>query len=490
MALRTSPAQVRPLGETATQAPLRGSDRLSRGAVLLGLVGLVVVRLFTEIIPVLPRAGNFIDVPLLAALFIYAVLAPTTPRSTRSGPAPFAIPALMFCALLGISTVVNVGRISALPVLVFLYGFISPIVLYFVVYRVWPVGQAHHVSRTFVALACLQFVIVAFIQLPRFFAEGLNPDFISGTFGENAYQLVFFLLVFGAMLVGMLTFEPRRRASRLAIPLLGASFLVIFLAQYRALLVTLALSTLLVAGLIGRTRQRGLVTATVAIAALLVSFLFVSSRFPVLRFQTALQALRDNPAYLISGRVIALRNVMLLYGENPRYMVTGTGPGTYSSRAWRTFSLLSPYGHADVTDAYVTELTGGKAYRTDVSTRYVESQISSAAILGSAVLASPFASYFALLAEMGLLGFVLIVLLYVFAFLRSARMTVVAMRRAPPNDPLPAILLASTVGFFALLQMGILDNWLEVTRVTFPTWMLFAIGLKEFRARQEAPAHV
>jgi hypothetical protein len=48
---------------------------------------------------------------------------------------------------------------------------------------------------------------------------------------------------------------------------------------------------------------------------------------------------------------------------------------------------------------------------------------------------------------------------------------------------LPALALACTAAFFVLLQMGILQSWLEVTRITFPSWILLAVITKEFQSR-------
>ena len=55
--------------------------------------------------------------------------------------------------------------------------------------------------------------------------------------------------------------------------------------------------------------------------------------------------------------------------------------------------------------------------------------------------------------------------------------------RPVTDDPLPALALATTVAFLTLLQMGILENWFEVTRVTFVAWAMFAVLSKELDAR-------
>ena len=64
----------------------------------------------------------------------------------------------------------------------------------------------------------------------------------------------------------------------------------------------------------------------------------------------------------------------------------------------------------------------------------------------------------------------------------------IALRRreiaeATRGDPIPALALATTIGFLTLLQMGFLENWLEVTRITFVVWAMFAICCKELDAR-------
>ena len=49
-----------------------------------------------------------------------------------------------------------------------------------------------------------------------------------------------------------------------------------------------------------------------------------------------------------------------------------------------------------------------------------------------------------------------------------------------------ALLLATFVAFLTLLQMAFLENWFEVTRITFIVWMMFAVCCKELDGR-EAP---
>ena len=138
--------------------------------------------------------------------------------------------------------------------------------------------------------------------------------------------------------------------------------------------------------------------------------------------------------------------------------------------------------------AYAKLFVGGGVYRTDVSDRYVLPHARRGeVVIGSRAVTSPYSSWGSLLAEVGLLGLIVIGSMYLLALVRAGRMMLIARRRAQPGDPLPALLLAATAGLFVLLQMALLENWLEVTRVTFPTWILLAVATKEFTARYGTP---
>jgi hypothetical protein len=428
---------------------------------------------------VLPGAVNFIDLPLLC-LLLGAVL--VRPVVAREGS--FFVPGLLFLVVCVVSSAVNLSRVDVGPVLLFVYGFLGPLAFYYATYRLWPPGQARSASQLIVGLLLVELLVVAGIDLPTF-AGSRNPDDISGTFGENAYQLVFFLIVAATLVAGISTFEKGRLAARVAPFLIGGCFLVIFLAQYRALLFTTAATAVLVAFLLATVRGRGLVTGTVLVTACVLGLSYVATYFPVTKFSTTISAIRQDPGPYFRGRLGPITTVTTLFADNPRFVATGTGPGTYSSRAWRTFARPDSR-EGDPASGFASALTGGRRYTTDVSNRYTIPQYSNPdTVLGSRALQSPFSSYASLLAEVGLFGFLLLVGIYVVAFLQCARMALISMRRAEPADPLPALLLAATVGFFVLLQMAALENWLEVMRVTIPAWILFAIGRREFESRRE-----
>jgi hypothetical protein len=134
---------------------------------------------------------------------------------------------------------------------------------------------------------------------------------------------------------------------------------------------------------------------------------------------------------------------------------------------------------------------GGKqGYHTDVADKYVVSRITgrnaggtAESVGGSYAVTTPFSSYASPLAEVGVLGLVAIVSIYFGAFFHALHMTIRSLRRPSPRDPLIGLLLGCTAGFFVLLQMAVLDNWFEVTRLTFILWALLAVAAKEFSAQ-------
>jgi transcriptional regulator with XRE-family HTH domain len=464
---------------------LAARRQTGRDLVLLSVGLLVFIRFFTEIVPILPRAANFIDIPVFLVLALAGTLRSHGERRFGSAYIPVALPAFLFIGLCAASVAVNPSRIEPGPVLAFLYGFLAPLGVYAATYRLWPAGRSLSLSRLLVGLTVAQLLVVFVVDLPRFLSSS-NPDLITGTFGTNPYQLVFFLLVMTGLLAAIFTLEKGRLAARVAPLLLLLMLATIFLAQYRALLATTGVTVVLIAILLGR-RARGVLSAALITISLAFTFSYVSSHFPILRFAPTLSTLQTDPGYYASKRLHTASSVLNLYTDHPVFMITGTGPGTFSSRAWQTFAFAASKSHSNVQGRYVSALTGGRIYHTDVSDKYVLPKYRSGTVVqGSTAVTAPFASYLSLLAEVGLPGFLLLVGMYVWATARVLRITARALRRPAPGDPLPAILLAASVAFTVLLQMALLENWLEVTRVTFLAWILLAVGSKEVDARERA----
>ena len=476
-----SEESAEPRPSTAEPSLISPAELTGERLVLASIAAIVIVRFFTEVVPIVPRAANFIDIPIVAVLVVAALFRPPV-RESRDLLSRWMPPlAVAFLALSAVSAVVNPSRVDIAPALVFIYGVLSPLLVYGAVRRLWPVGRALAASRLLIALGVVQIIVVALIDIPRF-AGANNPDVITGTFGTNAYQLVFFLLIFVTLLAGIYTYERQRLVARFVPLLIALSLATIVLAQYRALLVTTGLVLLLCAVILGGRRSRGLIAAGTAVAAFMAALAFGAANLPILKLD---QTLNQDPSSIASQRVKIAGQVERLYNDQPQFIITGTGPGTFSSRGWQTFAGSEANSDSNVAGSYALKLTGGHPYRTDVSDRYVLPLLErrGGEVAGSRAVKSPYSDYIAVAAEVGFLGLLILVSIYARAFIAALRRTIAAARSPLPSDPLPALLLTTTIAFFALLQMGLLDNWLEVTRLTFIAWALLAISTKEFDAR-------
>jgi hypothetical protein len=346
----------------------------------------------------------------------------------------------------------------------------------------WPVGSAAVFSRLLVRLGVIELVVVFTIDLARF-STSHDPDVISGTFGTNQNQLVFFLLIFASLVVGIFTFERTRLSARFAPVLMLFTLGAVLLAQYRALLATVAFSILLATALLS-SKGRGFVAGLLTFVAFLTALAYVASHLPYLKFATTVTTYEQRPAFYVSKKLDVFHTIARLYSDNPRFILTGTGPGTFSSRAWQTFGNVNSKSQSNVQGHYVKMLTGGRAYSTDVSQKYVAAQSrNSAAIEGSHQLSSPYFSYLSLLAEVGIPGFLAMIGIYLLATARVLTLTIRKLKDSKLGDPVPALLIACSISFIALLQMGFLANWFETTRATFLIWTMLAVVTKELSAR-------
>ena len=161
------------------------------------------------------------------------------------------------------------------------------------------------------------------------------------------------------------------------------------------------------------------------------TFYYVSARLPALKLESAASSLATNPGTYVSARLGVAENVFRLYGDIPLTIAAGSGPGTYSSRAWQTFAKAGSDSQSNVAGSYATRLVQGE-YTTDVSEKYVIRQIRRGRVVeGSHAITSPYSSYAALLAEVGVVGFALIAAIYLAALGRAWRIARLTTRRRP-----------------------------------------------------------
>jgi hypothetical protein len=241
--------------------------------------------------------------------------------------------------------------------------------------------------------------------------------------------------------------------------------------------------TALAVGLLLGRHVRGVVIAVVAAIAFSLAFSYVSDHYPGLKLRGTATTLTQNPMSYAEKRLEGTRPVEHLYQDEDLAPLIGTGPATFSSRAWQTFAKSGSGSESNVAGGYAQRLVGG-IYTTDVSEKYVTPQLESgSAVEGSRAVTSPFSSYLGLAAEVGLIGLALVVGTYLWALFRSGHLARATIAAADGRDSVPALALAATIGLLTLLQMALLENWLEVTRLTFVVWAMLAVVSKEIDAR-------
>jgi transcriptional regulator with XRE-family HTH domain len=466
--------------------PIEEEGVVAPGRILVAgsFVVLVLIRFFSEKLTLIPEFTTFVDIPILGILLLsMGIFRPSTATEANHGRQYLGI-GIVFFAWAALSLLINLERIAPGPSLLFIYGFLSPLFLYGAFYHLWPAGNARWLTKFFVILVVIQLLIGFFYDFPRFLASG-NPDVMSGTFGENGYQLTIFLVVMIGVVVGVATFDRRTLVARFATPLIGGMALLIFLSQFRSLvpfmLVTLGIMTLVV----GSGRIRGALVAVVASGIVLFALQTVASQFTILRYDQGLGRLKSDPALFVNARLTMITDLANMYDEDPKRVIFGTGPGTYSSRGWRTFGLAEKT-RTDKTSTIAKRINGG-TYTSDVAEKYVVPRYRDpgGVIEGSRAATQPFSSFVALAAETGLVGFALLMLAYGKALTQGFRLSLGMVRGRLRDDPVAPLMIGSMVAFLILIQAAVLENWLEVARMTFFAWGLLAISTKELHARDQ-----
>ncbi len=459
-------------------------------AILFGMGFFLVSRFLTEKLRVLPKWVDVLDMPFAVALVVVGFLVRPSLGSEATAEERF-VARMVFLLLLaiGISVLVNADSVFLPAALLFTVGFAGGPLLFLALSR-W-VGQpeefARSLQRLFVGILLLNLVVVAVYDFPSFLAYA-DPDKLSGTFGNNAYQFSFFLALAAGLLLGL--GEVRGMPRWLVVAIQVGLFALYYLLQFRAgfPFFVLAYATMLVA-LYGRRVLRGVVVSAVAVllSAILVDealegvvgrsqqrFTDYTSRAARgdLGYGDLLLILANPGEYLQYAKFQAFPATVRMLWEHPWVFLVGVGPGNYVSRAYYTFNveLSSAELKGKGVGGIVQQLFGiSKPWATEMSQRYLGT-LPREVVFGSYVFASPYSSYLAPIAEIGILGALAVFGLYGYMVRRSFQLVRFARDSAPWVLPLAA---STLVGALYLWGLGFVDNWWEVTRVTFPLWLLF-----------------
>jgi hypothetical protein len=168
------------------------------------------------------------------------------------------------------------------------------------------------------------------------------------------------------------------------------------------------------------------------------------------------------------GKVQLIKSLPAVWASRPWAFLFGVGPGTFNSRAYRSIAIV-PYQGPGVTD--VAAAVVEPFYRSELSGRYIIPYFERGVFrLSGSNTDAPFTSYVSIPVEVGFLGAIAVFALY---FVVS-RGLVRSMRSS--RDSQERILAAwALVGMLTLLGIALVDNFLEVTRMTLLVWLV--VGL-------------
>jgi hypothetical protein len=437
-----------------------------------------VTRLFTEKFELLPGWAKFLDYPMLLLFAAYVIYTTRQRPATRTGTG-FGVLIFGFIFIVAISSVANLERLHLGAAGLFVVNLLEPLAFMGLAYTLAPKQSeeakqslAEFLVKILLFVGWLQIAVVLVLDLPTFLVTR-NPDVISGTFAGNAYQLTFFLLTWNVLILS------KRRPGKLSPPqLLGILLLqaliivIILLAQFRSILPFAALTWVLTYFLVSHRPSTKIVGVALGVPMMAVLFLQVGALFPELRLEAFQQLSNRTDEIYQSGKVQSVVNFTQLISEQPQVILVGTGPGTYASRGFQTFSIV---GRRDLPNQLYREYFRTDYYVTDVAARYTL-PVANLFAFGSATAAVPWFSYLAIPAELGIVGLLMVLAIYISAIRYCWKVSW--------EQNVMAILARWVlIGMVLLLQMAFLENWLEVSRVTVPVWLVFGVVLAHAKNR-------
>jgi len=458
--------------------------------VLFGIGFFLVSRLLTEKLRLLPKWVDVLDMPVAVVIIVLGFLfRPALGAEADEEDRWIARFAFLLLLAIAVSTLANADQVFLPAVLLFTMGFAGGPLLFLALSR-WvtqPQAFANAVWKMLVVLLLLNLGVVLVWDFPLFLAYA-DPDKLSGTFGNNAYQFSFFLAVAAGLFLG---FGEQRSLPRIVVAVVqGALFVLYYLLQFRAgfPFFLLAYGVALVA-LYGRRIMRGFILSSIAlfISVVLIDkaleeiagrsqqrFTDVTSRAARgdLGYGDLLLLLMNPTDYLHYAKFQAFPATARMLWDNPWAFFVGVGPGNYISRAYYTFSveLGSAEQKGKGVGGVVQQLFGStRPWTTEISRQYLGT-LSREIAFGSYIFANPYSSYLASVAEIGILGAIAAFGLYGYMARRSFQLVRLSRVYAPTALPLA---MGGLIGSVYLIGLGFIDNWWEVSRVVFPLWLLF-----------------
>lgn len=438
----------------------------------------LISRFFSEKIKLFPKEIDLINFPFAVLLiFLLIIRIGIKTGQSRISNEEKRIYKILFVFVLFIvlSIIVNYNIIFFPASMLFFLGFLEGPILFIALSRLVKDRErfVFQIKRLFMTLFWLNVIVVFAVDLPMFIITG-NPDLISGTYGNNTYQFSMLLLIMGGLLLGE-NYIIRRRF----IVVLSTQLLILFifyLSQFRAgVPFFLFAYFLMITVLYGRNITKILIPAAFLILGLFILIGILTEKkavFGDLRYEEYALLISHPEDFTKFGKLQIYSNTIQMFADYPYVALFGVGPGGFLSRANYTFSVelkSSFYAQKGVANIIRTTFGISEPYTNQFIRRYKDT-IFGGAFYGTFQLSNPQASYLSLITEVGLVGGIFFLSLYFYIFKRAFYYHKVIKDLAPEYISLSVALVGSVT---YLLGLAVLDNYLEMARVTLPVWLLF-----------------
>ncbi len=430
-------------------------------AIYLLVIGLTLVRFFTERVPVLPRVLNAFDIVAVPVLLILTLLyIAIRKRQSLSGrPMPRLV--MSFLGAWAVSWAVNADDVHWIAGFLLPAGLLTPILLYIAVMNLDmpPSFSRRMLLVLYILLACN--LVIGTVQALAGFGSG-EPDVVFGTFGVNIDQFAFFLCIMLTYFLAVWLYAERTRWVGLFV--VGWTVTLMLVASFQTLWVVFP-ACALITMLRGRRISARLIPggAVVATIAVLGWPLVPQARFDVI---AKLQEAVDDFEQL--GKVELVKNVPAVWAYRPSSVLVGVGPGTFNSRAFRSIAIIPYLEHA--TGVPVTDVSASimePFYSSDVADRFIIPYFLRGFYrLSGANTDGPFTSFVSIPIELGVPAAIVFFSIYGLVLRNLDR----SLRQS--TDQRQKVLAAwAHMSILMLLGLSVIDNSLEVTRYTILAWI-------------------
>jgi len=421
---------------------------------------LIVIRFFTERIPVLPRFLNPVDFVMGPLLLPFCLISISRRAKWKLNESKIVALTGVVVVAWGFSWLININGAHWLGAVLLIIGLLTPILFYLILVNFdFGYDSARLVMKLLLVLFVINLVIASVDVFMGIDEE--SADFVFGTFGVNPNQLAFFLASMVFYYFASWLYEG---ATNWKIVAFIWGLLLFLLCGFQTMWVIMPVAGALVFVRYGKLSVRLLLAVSLSsIVPLLVLSLFTFQHFRIFSVLTTSFEQFDQ-----LGKVELVENVASFWQEHPEAALTGVGPGSFNSRAFRSIAII-PYHSAEGTDVAATVVD--PFYRSVLSDRYIIPYfVRGRFYLSGANTDGPFTSYVSVPVEIGLIGaFGLfgIYALVTWSLIESLRKTKIMRVRVLASWALANILM--------LLGIAAVDNYLEVTRYTIPVWLSVAI---------------